>query len=256
MPVTATPTRPAKRTTTRHTIIRHTIMPVIIMAMVITTTTATIITMTSIASMTITTAIPMLMNTNKPPGKRRSVVPEAVGSSAAPVSGRADPGPADMPESEAASLYRLMTWLSPSFPVGALLLFQRHRMGGGGRRRHGRRILAGLARLHAGGRRWDSATVSFWRTTHRAASSGDDACAGGYRRACFRLLPSRERHLETTAQGRAFIEIARAAWSIALAGSAGRVVARRLSSIRSRSASSAPRTRFRSRPRSTPSCMR
>ena len=116
MPVTAMRTRPVKRTTMRHTVIRRMITPIIIMAMVITmlTTTTIIITMTSIASMTITTAIPMLMKTNKPPGKRRSVVPEAVGSSAAPV-----PDPADLPESEAASLYRLMTWLSPSFPVGA-----------------------------------------------------------------------------------------------------------------------------------------
>src|ERR1700722_14626296 len=104
-----------------HTVIRPTIMPIIIMAMVMTmlTTTATIITMTSIANMTITTAIPMLMKTNKPPPKRRSAARETAGTSEAPVSGPADLGPADMPESEAASLYRLMTWLSPSFPVGA-----------------------------------------------------------------------------------------------------------------------------------------
>src|ERR1700734_4059364 len=114
MPVKATGT--VRRMTMPHTVIRPTIMPIIIMAMVITmlTTTATIITMTSIASMTITTAIPMLMKTNKPPGKRQSVMPEAARSSEAPAL-----GPTDISESEAASLYRLMTWLSPSFPVGA-----------------------------------------------------------------------------------------------------------------------------------------
>ena len=47
--------------------------------------------------MSITTAIPMLMTTN-----------------------RSEPAAADggMTEREAAALYRLMTWLSPSFPVG------------------------------------------------------------------------------------------------------------------------------------------
>src|SRR6202021_4061474 len=107
MPVTVTRTRwPVKRMTMRHPVIRLMTMPIITMAM--------IIIMTNIAGMTIITAIPMLMKTNKPPGKRRSVVPEAAGSSEAPAV-----GPADMSETEAASLYRLMTWLSPSFPVGA-----------------------------------------------------------------------------------------------------------------------------------------
>src|ERR1700744_3831017 len=114
MPVTATRMRPATPTTMHRTLIRLTIMPGLAMVITMITTTATIITMTSIASMTITTAIPMLMTTNKPPGKRQSVMPEAARSSEAPA-----PGPTDMSESEAASLYRLMTWLSPSFPVGA-----------------------------------------------------------------------------------------------------------------------------------------
>ena len=56
------------------------------------------ITTTSIATTTIIMAIPMLMTTSKPP----------------PIEDRGA-----MAESEAAALYRLMTWLSPSFPVGA-----------------------------------------------------------------------------------------------------------------------------------------
>src|SRR5207248_2839799 len=62
------------------------------------TITAVTITTTSIASTSITTAIPMLMTTN-----------------------RLEPAdaPGAMSESETAGLYRLMTWLSPSFPVGA-----------------------------------------------------------------------------------------------------------------------------------------
>ena len=103
------------------TIIRRTIMRHMIMSMVMPTITATIITMTSIATMSITTVTPMLMTTNKPPpspaahggstGKprrcspamcrrRRAMIRQAYGT-------------------EAAALYRLMTWLSPSFPVGA-----------------------------------------------------------------------------------------------------------------------------------------
>ena len=212
MPVTATHTRPAKRTTTRHTIIRLMITPIIIMVMVITmlTTMTTIITTTSIASMTITTAIPMLMKTNKPPGKRRSVVPEAVGSSAASV-----PGPADMPESEAAALYRLMTWLSPSFPVGAFSYSSGIEWA----------VEAGDITNAASLRQWlasmltDGAGICdgiFLAHTYRAASSGDDALLADIAELASAFAPSRERHLETTAQGRAFIEIARAAWSNAL----------------------------------------
>src|SRR5689334_20981123 len=64
-------------------------------AMIITTIMMSIAT----TSITITnTAIPMLMTTNRPERP-------AAGSVLA--------------ESEAAALYRLMTWLSPAFPVGA-----------------------------------------------------------------------------------------------------------------------------------------
>ena len=74
--------------------------------------------MTSIAITSITTATPMLMTTNKPPaGPPRSKAGRAgaAGKTAAPPIGGRD----GMNESEAAALYRLMTWLSPSFPVGA-----------------------------------------------------------------------------------------------------------------------------------------
>src|SRR6202171_1530464 len=78
------------RTTTRPMMAHRTIMATITMT--------TVIAMTSIATMIIITAIPMLMTTSKAP----------------PIG---DPG--GMGEDEAAALYRLMTWLSPSFPVGA-----------------------------------------------------------------------------------------------------------------------------------------
>jgi urease accessory protein len=174
------------------------------------TTTATIITMTSIASMTITTAIPMLMKTNKPPGKRQSAMPEAARSSEASAL-----DPTDMSESEAASLYRLMTWLSPSFPVGAFSYSSGLEWA----------VEAGDITDAASLRQWLASMLEngagicdgiFLAHAYRAASSGDDALLADIVELASAFAPSRERHLETTAQGRAFIEIARAAWHNAL----------------------------------------
>src|ERR1700733_7946448 len=208
MPVTVTRTRrPVKRMTMRHTVIRLMTMPIITMAMIITmTNTPAIITTTNIAGMTIITAIPMLMKTNKPPGKRRSVVPEAAGSSEAPAV-----GPADMSETEAASLYRLMTWLSPSFPVGAFS------------------YSSGIEWAVEAGDITDAASLRQWLTsmltdgggicdsiflahTHRAAAANDEAALADIAELAPAFVPSREPPLGTTAQGRAFSEIGRAAW--------------------------------------------
>jgi urease accessory protein len=187
-------------------------MPIIIMIMVITTltTTAMIISTTNIASMTTITAIPMLMKTNKPPRRRRSVVTEAAGSSEAPAS-----GPADMSENEVASLYRLLTWLSPSFPVGAFSYSSGIEWA----------VEAGDITDATSLRQWLSSMLTdgagicdgiFLAYVYRAASSGDDALLADLAELASAFVPSRERHLETAAQGRAFIEIARAAWHNAL----------------------------------------
>jgi urease accessory protein len=187
-------------------------MPIMIMTMVITTltTTAMIISTTNIASMTTITAIPMLMKTNKPPRRRRSVVTEAAGSSEAPAS-----GPADMSENEVASLYRLLTWLSPSFPVGAFSYSSGIEWA----------VEAGDITDATSLRQWLSSMLTdgagicdgiFLAYVYRAASSGDDALLADLAELASAFVPSRERHLETAAQGRAFIEIARAAWHNAL----------------------------------------
>ena len=74
------------------------------------------ITTTSIAITTIITAIPMLMTTSRPPVRpRRRAGADA--KSQDPVLPTLDRSA--MNASEAAALYRLMTWLSPAFPVGA-----------------------------------------------------------------------------------------------------------------------------------------
>src|SRR4030081_394485 len=117
MPAAAMRTRrKAIRTTMRRMMAHRTIM-------------VTIITMTSIAIMTIMTAIPMLMTTSKAPARPRrhtAVRPSARSQHEERAERLASEDPAQptydrsgMRESEAAALYRLMTWLSPSFPVGA-----------------------------------------------------------------------------------------------------------------------------------------
>ena len=92
------PMRTIMRTTTAVMTITRTIMPRMIMTTVIISMMTAIIT-TSIATTIITTTIiPMLMTTREA---------AAVGASSG------------MNADEAAALYRLMTWLSPAFPVGA-----------------------------------------------------------------------------------------------------------------------------------------
>jgi urease accessory protein len=185
MPLPAMRTQPkAVRNPTRRMIIHR-------MITVITITTATTITMTSIAIMITMMAIPMLMTTNRPP----------------PAGDRSG-----MQEDEAAALYRLMTWLSPSFPVGAFS------------------YSSGIEWAVETGDIGDAASLKDWLAAmladgagfcdgvflahaHRAASSCDDAGLRDIAELAAAFVPSRERQLETSAQGRAFIDIARAAWN-------------------------------------------
>jgi urease accessory protein len=178
------------------------IMPAIITMM--------IIGMTSIAVTTITTAIPMLMTTSKPARPRRRAVARAdsVNEDAA----RTPDSRSGMRESEAAALYRLMTWLSPSFPVGAFS------------------YSSGIEWAVEAGDICDAASLRSWLISmladgpgfcdgvflahaHRAASSLDQAGLRDIAELAAAFVPSRERYLETSAQGRAFIDIARAAWN-------------------------------------------
>jgi urease accessory protein len=113
---------------------------------------------------------------------------------------------------EAAALYRLMTWLSPAFPVGAFS------------------YSSGIEWAVEAGDIVDGATLQAWLSSmlsdgpgfcdgvflahaHRAAACADDASLREIAELATAFSPSRERHLETSAQGRAFIEIARAAWN-------------------------------------------
>jgi urease accessory protein len=171
---------------------------------------ATVITMTSIAIMTIITAIPMLMTASKTPARSRRRASVRTGVIKQDV---AQPtGHEGLKESEAAALYRLMTWLSPSFPVGAFSYSSGIEWA----------VEAGDIANAASLRDWLTSMLSdgpgfcdgvFLAHAHRAASSGDDAGLRDIAELAAAFVPSRERQLETSAQGRAFIDIARAAWN-------------------------------------------
>ena len=213
MPAAAMRTRrPTKRMTMLGTIIRRTLMAAIIsMSPVIITTSIAIMIM--IMTMITATAIPMLMTASKPPARPRRRA--AVRAAAVQQDATAAPGSrCGMQENEAAALYRLMTWLSPSFPVGAFSYSSGIEWA----------VEAGDIADAASLRGWLAAMLAdgpgfcdgvFLAQTHRAASSGNDAGLGEIVELAAAFAPSRERHLETSAQGRAFVEIARAAWNCA-----------------------------------------
>ena len=173
--------------------------------------TMTIITTTSIATTTIITAIPMLMTTSKPPAKpRRNKVVEA--DRAGAVAARPMDPRTIMDETEAAALYRLMTWLSPAFPVGAFSYSSGIEWA----------VEAGDIVDAVSLRDWLAAMLAdgsgfcdgvFLAHAHRAAASHDARALSDIAELSAAFVPSRERQLETSAQGRAFIDIARAAWN-------------------------------------------
>ncbi len=111
----------------------------------------------------------------------------------------------------APAFYRLMAWLSPGYPIGAF--------------------------SYSGGIEWaveagdivDAAALRDWLAVmiadgggfcdavflahaYRAAAEGDDAALRTVAEFAAAFASSKERHLETTAQGRAFVEVTRAAW--------------------------------------------
>lgn len=127
-----------------------------------------------------------------------------------------EPVPADVPggmtADEGAALYRLMTWLSPAFPVGAFSYSSGIEWA----------VEAGDITDAASLRGWLAAMLAdgsgfcdgvFLAQAHRAASANDDAALREIAELAAAFVPSRERQLETSTQGRAFIDIARAAWA-------------------------------------------
>ena len=109
------------------------------------------------------------------------------------------------------ALFRLMAWLSPAYPVGAFS------------------YSSGIEWAVEAGDIKDAATLRQWLAgmigagggfcdavifvhAHRAVAANDDAALRAAAELAAALVTSKERLLETTAQGRAFLEATRASW--------------------------------------------
>ena len=109
------------------------------------------------------------------------------------------------------ALYRLLTWLSPAYPVGAFSYSSGIEWA----------VEAGDITDVESLRQWLEATLAdgsgvndgiFFVQAHGAVANSDDATLIELAELSGAFVPTRERHLETTSLGRAFIEVTRAAW--------------------------------------------
>jgi urease accessory protein len=118
---------------------------------------------------------------------------------------------ADTAELQLAALYRLMTWLSPAYPIGAFS----YSSGIEWAVEHG--DIHNAATLQA----WLSVVIGhggcfcdcvFFVHAHRAGAADDTIALRRTAELALAMAPSKERYLETSAQGRAFLETTGAAW--------------------------------------------
>ena len=114
----------------------------------------------------------------------------------------------------ASALYRLMAWLSPAYPVGAFSYSSGIEWA----------VEAGDIVDAASFRRWLEVIIGsgsafcdavLFVHAHRATAADAANPLRDVAELAAAFAPSKERHLETTAQGRAFIEATRAAWPCA-----------------------------------------
>jgi urease accessory protein len=113
-----------------------------------------------------------------------------------------------------AALYRLMAWLSPAYPVGAFSYSSGIEWAvEAGDIRDAETLRGWLAVMLAeGGGVCDAVLFAH---AHRAISAGDDEALRVVAELAAAFAPSKERHLETTAQGNAFLAATCAAWPCA-----------------------------------------
>jgi urease accessory protein len=109
------------------------------------------------------------------------------------------------------ALYRLLTWLSPAYPVGAFSYSSGIEWA----------VEAGDIINVDSLRQWletilaDGAGMNdgiFFMQAYSAIANSDDAALAELAELSAAFVPTRERHLETTGLGRAFIEVTCAAW--------------------------------------------
>jgi urease accessory protein len=118
------------------------------------------------------------------------------------------PGAAELDQ---AALLRLMTWLSPAYPVGSFSYSSGIEWA----------VETGDITDAASLQDWLALTLTegagrndaiFFSATHRAIARGDDAALVETAALAAALTASRERHLETSTLGQAFVEVTQAAW--------------------------------------------
>jgi urease accessory protein len=115
-------------------------------------------------------------------------------------------------ELSAPALYRLMAWLSPSYPVGAFSYSSGIEWAveaGDIADADSLRGWLAIVLAHGGG----FCDAMLLVHACRSAAADDDRGLRSAAELAAALAPSKERFLETTAQGAAFIEASRAAWS-------------------------------------------
>src|SRR5947208_14053368 len=109
------------------------------------------------------------------------------------------------------ALYRLMAWLSPAYPIGAFSYSSGMEWA----------VEAGDITDAASLERWLAVMIAdgsgfcdavFFAHAHRTVVASDDYALRAVAELAAAFAPSKERHLETTAQGRAFLDATRAAW--------------------------------------------
>ncbi len=113
-----------------------------------------------------------------------------------------------------AALYRLMAWLSPAFPVGAFSYSSGIEWAVEANDIKDAETLKswlGVMLTEGGG----YCDAIFFVYAHRAVADDDDKALREVAELAAAFAPSKERHLETTAQGNAFVEATRAAWACA-----------------------------------------
>jgi urease accessory protein len=117
----------------------------------------------------------------------------------------------DAQSPDAAALYRLMAWLSPAYPVGAFSYSSGIEWAvESGDIKDAETLRAWLAVMIGEGSGFCDAAL--FVHAHRAIAANDTAGLRAVAELAAALVPSKERLLETTTQGRAFLEATRAAW--------------------------------------------
>jgi urease accessory protein len=127
---------------------------------------------------------------------------------------RRTPAPVTADAAEAldpGALYRLMTWLSPAYPIGAFSYSSGIEWAvEAGDINDAETLRAWLALMIGAGSGLCDAV--FFAHAYRAAAGGDDDALRTVAELAVAFAPSKERHLETAAQGRAFLDTTRTAW--------------------------------------------